>query len=175
MNRLLASAALAAFLVSPALAQQQPPSETVPSSSVTAEGSVRIEGIAPEKVLGAIDTKALVDADLDTEARTEAQPPADATAEAPAPKTQVTVDTSVQQTATATIETKTEVIEPVTDRPQLDAANPIAPEVQAVVEAGARYTTEDIAAAQLAAVLATPASVPTTTITTTTTTQKPNN
>ncbi len=173
MNRLLVSAALAAIIATPALAQQQPPTDTVPSSSVTAEGNVRVEGVTPGKVLGAIDTQALVEAEA--EATADAKPPADIAAEAPAPKTQVTVDTSVQQTATATIETKTEVIEPVSDRPQLDAANPIAPEVQAVVEAGARYTTEDIAAAQLAAVLATPASVPTTTITTTTTTQKPNN
>jgi len=166
MKSILVSAALAAILAAPAFAQQ-PPADTVPSSTVTAEGSVRIEGVSPEKVLGAIDTEALVEAEAETQ-------PA-VTAEAPAPKTQVTVDTSVQQTATATIETKTEVIEPVSDRPQLDAANPIAPEVNAVVKAGASYTTKDIAEAQLAAVLATPASVPTTTITTTTTTQKPNN
>ena len=147
MKRILASAALAAILSAPAFAQQ-PPTDTVPSSSVTAEGSVRVEGVAPDKVLGAIDTKALVDG---------AKAP---DAEPPAAKTQVTV------------ETKTEVIEPVSDRPTLDPSNPIAPEVKAVVDGKARYSTDDLAQAQLAAVLATPASIPTTVITTTTTTPK---
>jgi hypothetical protein len=159
MKRILASVALAAILAAPAFAQQ-PPTDTVPSSSVTAEGSVRVEGVAPDKVLGAIDTKELVDGATST----AAQPPQ--------PKTQVTVETKVDETSTATIETKTEVIEPVSDRPTLDPSNPIAPEVKAVVDGKTRYTTEDIAEAQLAAVLATPASVPTTVITTTTTTPK---
>lgn len=159
MKRILASAALAALLAAPAFAQQ-PPTDTVPSSSVTAEGSVRVEGVAPDKVLGAIDTTELVDG---------ATSPA---GQPPQPKTQVTVETKVDETPTATIETKTEVIEPVSDRPPLDPSNPIAPEVKAVVVGKARYTTEDLADAQLAAVLATPISVPTTVITTTTTTPK---
>lgn len=150
MKLALASVALAAVLAAPALAQ--PP--------VATEGSVKVEGVAPEKVLGAIDTTQLVDG------------AATADAEPPTPKTQVTVETEVQETATATIETKTEVIEPVSDRPALDSANPVAPEVQALVEDKPSYTTKDIAQAQLAAVLATPPSMPTTTITTTTTTPK---
>lgn len=159
MKRILVSAALAAILAAPAFAQQ-PPTDTVPSSSVTAEGSVRVEGVATDKVLGAIDTKALVDGATAPDA------------EPPAAKTQVTVETKVDETSTATIETKTEVIEPVSDRPTLDPSNPIAPEVKAVVDGKARYSTDDLAQAQLAAVLATPASIPTTVITTTTTTPK---
>jgi len=150
MKLALASVAIAAVVAAPALAQ--PP--------VATEGSVKVEGVAPEKVLGAIDTGALVDG----------APAADA--EPPQAKTTVTVETQVDETPTATIETKTEVIAPVSDRPALDPANPIAPEVQAVVEDKAGYTTKDLAQAQLAAVLSTPASIPTTVITTTTTTPK---
>lgn len=160
MKRALLSVAVAALLASPAIAQP-------PTVETEAEGNVKIEGIAPEKVLGAIDTSQLVDEQpADT-----AEPSAEGVPEA---RTQVTVDTSIQETPTAIVETKTEVIAPVSDRPALDPANPIAPEVQALVTSKARYTTEDIAKAQLAAVLATPASIPTTTITTTTTTPKPN-
>lgn len=155
MKLAIAAVALAAVLAAPALAQ--PP-------AVSTEGSVKVEGVAPEKVLGAIDTTQLVDAATSA----GAQPPA----EASKPKTQVTVETAVQETATATIETKTEVIEPVSDRPALDPDNPIAPEVKAVVDGKARYSTDDLAQAQLAAVLATPTSIPTTVITTTTTTPK---
>ena len=93
-------------------------------------------------------------------------------ADAPQAKTEVTVDTSVEETATATIETKTETITPV-QTAQLDPENPISVEVQAVVSGKPRYTTKDIAQAQLDAVLAAPASIPTTTITTKTTTLKP--
>lgn len=150
MKLALASVALAAALAAPALAQ--PP--------VSTEGSVKVEGVAPDKVLGAIDTTQLVDG----VATAEAQPPQ--------PKTTVTVETQVDETPTATVETKTEVIAPVSDRPALDPANPIAPEVQALVEDKPSYTTKDIAQAQLAAVLATPPSIPTTVITTTTTTPK---
>lgn len=151
MKLAIASVAVAVVLAAPAFAQ--PP-------AVSTEGSVKVEGVAPEKVLGAIDTTQLVEGS----ATVEAQPPT--------PKTQVTVETEVDETPTATIETKTEVIEPVSDRPSLDPANPIAPEVQALVEEKPRYTTKDIAQAQLAAVLATPPSIPTTVITTTTTTPK---
>jgi hypothetical protein len=105
-----------------------------------------------------------------------AQPPTDAPpvdaaqAEPPKPATSVTVDTTVQETPTARIETTTEVIAPVSTRPPMDAENPIAPEVQALVASKPNYTTKDIAAAQLAAVLATPPAMPTTTVTTTRTT-----
>lgn len=152
MKSVLASAALAVILAAPALAQ--------PPSTAT-EGTVKVEGVSPEKVLGAIDTEKLID---------EA-PPAETT-ELPQPRTQVTVDTSVRETPTAVIETTTETITPVSDRPALDPENPIAPEVQALVESKPNYTTKDIAAAQLAAVLATPAAAPTTIVTTTTTTPK---
>lgn len=155
MKPLFASAALAAVLAFPAIAQ--PP-------TVVTEGNVRVEGVSPEKVLGAIDTEQLAEG---------SQPVA--TAEAPAPATSVTVETSVEDTATARVETTTEVITPVSTRPDLDPANPIAPEVQALVKTKANYTTADIAAAQLAAVLATPASTPTTVVTTTRTTPKVGN
>lgn len=127
---------------------------------------MRVEGIAPDKVLGAIDTTQLVEGAATAQTSPEAEPPQ--------PSTQITVQTTVSETPTATIETKTEVIAPVADRPALDPANPIAPEVQAVVADKSNYTTEDIAQAQLAAVLASPTSIPTTTITTTTTTPKPS-
>lgn len=152
MKSLLATAAAAAILAAvPALAQ--PPTVT--------EGNVRVEGVAPEKVLGAIDTAKLAE---------DSQPVE--TAEAPAAATSVTVETTVEETATARVETTTETITPVSTRPELDAANPIAPEVQALVNSKSNYTTADIAAAQLAAVLATPASTPTTIVTTTRTAPK---
>lgn len=151
MKFVLVSAALAVVLAAPAIAQ--PP-------TVTTEGNVTVEGVAPEKVLGAIDTEKLVDA-----APTE-------TAQAPAVQTQVTVDTRIEETPSATIETTTEVITPVSDRPAMDPNNPIAPEVKTLVENKPNYTTKDLAEAQLAAVLATPPAAPTTTIITTVTTPK---
>ena len=155
MKSIFASAALATvFAAAPALAQ--PP-------TVVTEGNVRVEGVAPEKVLGAIDTAKLAQ---------DSEPVETAEADAPAAATSVTVETKVEETATAHVETTTEVITPVSTRPELDATNPIAPEVQAVVKAKANYTTADIAAAQLAAVLATPPSALTTTVTTTRTTPK---
>lgn len=102
------------------------------------------------------------------------QPPAavDTAATAPQPATAVTVETEVTETPTATIETTTEIVQPVSDRPALDPANPRAPEVQAVVESKKNYTTADIVKAQHEAMLATPISEPTTITTTTTTTEK---
>lgn len=153
MKSLLATAAAVAILAAfPAFTQ--PP-------TVVTEGNVRIEGVAPEKVLGAIDTEKLAD---------DGQP--GETADAPAAATSVSVETKVEETPTARIETTTEVITPVSTRPELDATNPIAAEVQALVKWKSNYTTADIAAAQLAAVLATPASTPTTVVTTTRTTPK---
>lgn len=148
MKLLLASSAIAiAFAAMPAHAQQSPPNE----------GSVRVEGVSPAQVLGAIDTEKLTDK-------------AAAATEPPKADTQVTVDTKVEQQADATVETRTETITPVSGRPALNPENPIAPEVQAVVEKKRRYTTADIVAAQLEAVRNTPPTEPTTTITTTTTT-----
>jgi hypothetical protein len=157
MKLMLASSALAiAFAAAPAYAQQTPPTE----------GSVKVQGVAPAHVLGAIDTEQLTDkataeANLSTTTTIDAQPNAD---------TQVTVDTKVEQRADATVETKTETITPVSSRPALNLENPIAREVQAVVEKKRRYTTADIVAAQLEAVRNTPPTEPTTTITTTVTT-----
>jgi hypothetical protein len=159
MKLLLASTALAvAFAAAPAIAQP-------PIVESTTEGNVTVQGVEPSKVLGAIDTSKLVD-----------QPPAPAPApagEVPQPKTSVTTDTTFHETPTATIETTTEVITPVSGRPALDADHPVAPEVQAVVAAKARYTTADLVKAQHDAMMATPASAPTTVVTTTTTTPKP--
>jgi hypothetical protein len=84
----------------------------------------------------------------------------------------VVSQTRVLQTPSATVEQTTETIIPISDRPALNPETPIAPEVQAVVASKKHYTTADLANAQLAAVLATPASEPTTTITTTRTTPK---
>lgn len=107
-----------------------------------------------------------------------AQPPSDQPAETPTvtdapPNTTVVLkNTVVEDTAKATIEKTTEAIIPISPRPLLDPENPIAPEVKAVVASKKHYTTADLAKAQLAAVLATPASEPTTIITTTTTIPK---
>ncbi len=98
-----------------------------------------------------------------------AQPPV---AEPPQPQTSVTVDTQVTQTPTATVETTTETVTPVSTRPEVNPENPIAPEVQAVVQMKKAYTTADLVRAQHDAMLATPASAPTTVLTTITTTPK---
>lgn len=161
MRFLLASSAIAiAFAVAPAYAQQSP----------LTEGSVKVQGVPPSQVLGAIDPAQLTD-----KAQAEAAATTTTTVSSPPPeaKTQVTVDTKVEQRADATVETRTEVITPVSGRPALDPDNPIAPEVQAVVDKKKRYTTADIVAAQLEAMRNTPVTRPTTTITTTTTTPAP--
>lgn len=162
MKRILASTALAvAFAVAPAFAQP-------PQPEVTTEGAVTVQGVEPSKVLGAIDTSKLVGdqpAAIEVVEAPDTQPPE--------PKKQVIVDASVKETPTATVETTTEIITPVSGRPALDPDHPIAPEVQAVVDMKKNYTTADIAKAQHQAMLATPVSVPTTVLTTTTTTQKP--
>jgi hypothetical protein len=93
-------------------------------------------------------------------------------AEPPTSTPQVVSKTTVVETPSATVEQTTETIIPISDRTALNPENPIAPEVQAVVASKKNYTTADLANAQLAAVLATPASEPTTTITTTRTTPK---
>jgi hypothetical protein len=172
MKLLLASSALAiAFAVAPAYAQQPQQVSPPVTAESTAEGSVKVEGVAPSQVLGAIDPTKLTDkAEAEAATATDAQPQEAKTPEA---KTQVTIDTQVEQRADATVETKTEVITPVSGRPALDPDNPIAPEVQAVVEKKKRYTTADIVAAQLEAIRNTPPVSPTTTITTTTTTPAP--
>lgn len=107
-----------------------------------------------------------------------AQPPSNTAAPAPTvtdapPNTPLVLkNTVIADTPEATVEKTTEAIVPISQRPALDPANPIAPEVKAVVASKKHYTTADLAEAQLAAVLATPASEPTTIITTTTTTPK---
>lgn len=152
----LVSAAMAALFAAPAFAQP-------PETAAAPKASITVEGVDPAEVLGAIDPTKLVDSDA---------PAATAQSEPPANKPLVLSQTTVAETPTATIEQTTETIVPISDRPALNPENPIAPEVQAVVETKKHYTTADLANAQLAAVLATPASEPTTTITTTRTTPK---
>lgn len=165
MKFLLASSALAAaFAIAPAYAQEVP--ITKPAAEATAEGTVTVQGVEPSKVLGAIDTKQLVEQPAPTDEK-------DQTAQAPAPKTQVTVDETTIQTADAKVETKVETITPVSGRPAVDPETPISAEVQAVVDSGKKYTTADIVTAQLEAMKNTPPVNPTTTITTTTTTPTP--
>jgi hypothetical protein len=160
MKLLLTTALAVAFAVAPAFAQP-------PTAETTVEGNVTVQGLEPSKVLGAIDTSKLVG---DQPAPVVVVEP---DAQPPEPKKQVVVDTTVSETPVATVETTTEVIAPVSDRPTLDANHPIAPEVHAIVAAKKNYTTADIVKAQHDAMMATPISVPTTTVTTTTTTQKP--
>ncbi len=88
----------------------------------------------------------------------------------PLNKAEVSEVTTIERTEAAEVETKTEVITPVSGRPTLDPENPIAPEVAAVVNSGKKYTTQDIVLAQLEAMRNTPITEPTTVITTTTTT-----
>lgn len=159
MKRLLASAALAAALAAPAFAQQPPATpDTVQSNTVTTQGQVTVQGAEPSTVEPAAPTEVA---------------PATEVTDAPQPLTSITIDTAVDETPSATVETTTEIITPVSTRPTLDAANPIAPEVQAIVAAKKNYTTADIVKAQHEAMLATPVSQPTTVVTTTTTTAKP--
>ena len=113
--------------------------------------------------------------------QTSVAPEVAVTVEAPTSETQAALPantqlviskTTVEVTPDATIEQTSETIIPVSDRPALNPENPIAPEVQAIVDTKKHYTTADLANAQLAAVLATPPSEPTTTIITTRTIPK---
>jgi hypothetical protein len=164
MKLLFASSALAIAFAAPAYAQQ-PANPPVTAQSAT-EGSLTVQGVEPSKVLGAIETEKLTD-------QGSAEATATAHTQPPDAKTQVTVDTKVERTPDATVETTTEVITPVSDRPKLDPENPIAPEVQAMVQKKKKYTTADIVQAQLEAIRNTPVVQPTTVITTTTTTPEP--
>lgn len=157
MKNHLASAIMTVLFAAPAYAQ--PPSET----ASTPPASITVEGVDPAEALGAIDPTKRVTSDAPVTA---------AQAEPPASTPLVVSKTTIDETPTATIEQTTETIIPISDRPALDPENPIAPEVQAVVDSKKHYTTADLANAQLAAVLATPASEPTTTIITTRTTPK---
>jgi hypothetical protein len=170
MKFLLASSAIAiAFAGSPAYAQQPQQASPPVTAESSTEGAVKVEGVEPSKVLGAIDTEKLAKEDAaDETASTQA-----ADQQPPENKPHVTVDTKVEQRADATVETKTETITPVSGRPALNPDNPIAPEVQEVVAKKKRYTTADIVAAQLEAIRNTPPVEPTTTITTTTTVPAP--
>jgi hypothetical protein len=113
------------------------------------------------------------DSTVEGHAAVQLDQPAPDQAVAPKPKTSVTIETDVEQTTTAKVETRKETIVPVSDRPALNPENPIAPEVAAVATSGRKYTTQDIVLAQLEAIKNTPITEPTTTITTTTTTPAP--
>jgi hypothetical protein len=165
MKILLVSSALGAVLaIAPVHAQQAASPQQPPTVQSTTEGSVTVQGVEPSKVLGAIDTAKL------TEDRPADEQITVTTPAPPAGRTAVDEVTTVEKTQAATVETKTEVITPVSGRPTLDPKNPIAPEVAAVVNSGKKYTTKDIVMAQLEAIKNQPVSEPTTTITTTTTT-----
>lgn len=140
---LVSTAAAIAFAAAPAYAQQPPAPET-------AQGQITVQGAEPTAVEATV-----------------------AAPEAPQPNTTVVIDTEVRETPVATVETTTEIITPVSDRPAVDPNNPIAPEVKALVDSKKSYTTADIAKAQHEAMLATPISQPTTIVTTTTTTPRP--
>jgi hypothetical protein len=162
MKFLLASSALAAaFAVAPAYAQQAPSPKPATVESTT-QGSLTVQGVEPSKVLGAIDTEKLI-GEADTNVTVTSESP-------PLNKAEVSEVTTIERTEAAKVETKTEVITPVSGRPTLDPENPISPEVAAVVNSGRKYTTQDIVLAQLEAMRNTPITEPTTVITTTTTT-----
>lgn len=164
MKLLFVCSALAAVLaVAPAQAQQAASSEP-PTAESSTDGSVKVEGVEPSRVLGAIETDKLV------EDRPAGEQVSVTTQAPPANTTAIEEVTTVEKTPTATVETKTEVVTPVSGRPTLDPDNPIAPEVAAVVNSGKKYTTQDIVLAQLEAIKKQPVIQPTTTITTTTTT-----
>ncbi len=165
MKFLLVSSTLAAALaIAPAYAQKAPSTKPPATAESTTRDSVAVQGVEPSKVLGAIDTGKLTN-EAGAEGRvtvTSKSPPLN--------KAEVSEITIIEKTPSAQVETKTEVITPVSGRPTLDPENPIAPEVAAVVNSGKKYTTRDIVLAQLEAIRNTPVSEPTTTITTTTTT-----
>jgi hypothetical protein len=165
MKLLLVSAALTAVLaIAPAYAQQASPQTPAAKPDSAADGAITVQGVAPSRVLGSIQTDQLVDTPpADEQITVTTQPP-------PESATRVDEVTTVERTPSATVETKTEVITPVSGRPTLDPKNPIAPEVAAVVNSGRKYTTKDIVLAQLEAIKNRPVSEPTTIITTTTTT-----
>ncbi|RYG28153.1 MAG: hypothetical protein EON93_19130, partial [Burkholderiales bacterium] len=116
MKTLIVSTLAVAFAAAPAFAQQPP---TAPETS---QGQITVQGAEPS----AVTATAAVDVAT------------------PQPSTAVSVETEVVDTPTATIETKTEIAMPVSDRPALDPANPRAPEVQAIVSEKKNYTTADI-------------------------------
>jgi hypothetical protein len=162
MKFLLASSALAAaFAIAPAYAQQAPSPKQATVESTT-QGSVTVQGVEPSKVLGAIDTEKLT-GEAKTEVTVTSESP-------PLNRAEISEVTTIERTGSAEVETRTEVITPVSGRPTLDPENPIAPEVAAVVNSGRKYTTQDIVLAQLEAIRNTPVTEPTTVITTTTTT-----
>jgi hypothetical protein len=149
MKALLATTAIAAaFAFAPAYAQESKvtagaAATTSSDVSKEKEGQLTIEGVTPAQALGAIDTSKLVDPV--SAAATPGDPTAKAyiAAEADAP---VAPDEKPLQTAGISNEIA-----------------PISKEVQAVVGSGARYTTEDLVNAQLAAVEAEPTPDPTAT------------
>src|SRR5215510_13308333 len=101
MKFLLASSALAvAFAISPAFAQKPPTAES------TTKGTVTVQGVEPSKVLGAIDTEALVEA---KSADAKVAVTSDAPQTPPPNKAETSEVTTVENTPTATVETKTEI------------------------------------------------------------------
>lgn len=154
MKRMLIATTSAAVLAfAPAFAQQvtAPPADA-PTATVDAEtqGSLKIEGVEPSKVLGAIDTSKLVDEQPAPQAEAQAEATVDADIDV-ATSTE-TEDSDVQVAAAGDIE----------------VAGELPMEVAAVVADGS-YTTEDLVTAQLEAVQASPAAGETITTTVTTT------
>jgi hypothetical protein len=113
MKFLLASSALAAaFAIAPAYAQQTKPAKP-PTVESTTQGTVTVQGVEPSKVLGSIDTAKLVDDPKHADAQVAV------TSESPPPNnSEVTEVTTVEHTPTAKVETTTEVVTPVSHRPQ---------------------------------------------------------
>jgi hypothetical protein len=83
-------------------------------------------------------------------------------------KAKVTVETDVQRTPGAVVETRTETIAPIVDAAK--AQSNVTPELTAVITSGRKYSATDIATAQLEALRNSGSVQKTTTITTTTTT-----
>jgi hypothetical protein len=163
MKLLAATTALAAvFACSPAFAQTPPPT---PESQATS-GSLKIEGVPPSKVLGAIDTTKLVDAQPADEAKAEAQ--ASAEVEKPQEPLARTADSQgVTQVPDPNDKTHSDTQSAATGALGVQTAA-LPEEITEAISDG-KYTTRDLVQAQLEAVQRMPVITPTQTGTITTT------
>lgn len=167
MKLLAATTALSAVLAcSPAFAQQSPPAPT-PEANAT-EGTLKVEGIAPSKVLGAIDTKKLVQEESAADAKVEVQSTAEVKPEPQAPLAKTADAQGVTQVPDPADKTHSDTQSAATADVGVDTGK-LPVEVAAAISDG-KYTTKDLVQAQLSALESAPPLVQPV-ITTTVTTQ----
>jgi hypothetical protein len=131
MKLVLATTALAAAMAfTPAYAQEASGQRASPPSN---DGAVRVEGIKPSKVLGAIDTEKLTTESLQKSSQDQAGPP---------------LSIPEKTTSVTTIETPAETAKPMVNIASVNV--PLPQEVASVAEKG-KYSTKDLVNAQLMA------------------------